>query len=92
MEKIGISRSRGEEVYLEIRRKLGDSLKKSKKNGKTTKRKPSVEKTEAYPPVTETEMEPKPKKKPSSKSPENSEIPKTTRRVTRSKKGGRRLF
>jgi len=105
MEKIGISRSRGEEVYLEIRRKLGDSLKKSKKTGKTVKRKPSVEKTEASP-VLETEMEPKPKKKPSSKktlkplskSPENleiPEIPKTTR-ATRSKKetkkGGRRLF
>jgi hypothetical protein len=102
MEKIGISRSRGEEVYLEIRRKLGESLKKSKKTGKTTKRKPSVEKTEASPPPLETEMEPKPKKKlvvkkslkTSSKSPENSEsseIPKTTR-ATRSKKGGRRLF
>ena len=105
MEKIGISRSRGEEVYLEIRRKLGDSLKKSKKTGKTVKRKPSAEKTEASP-VLETEMEPKPKKKPSSKktlkplskSPENSEsseIPKKTR-ATRSKKetkkGGRRLF
>ena len=105
MEKIGISRSQGEEVYLEIRRKLGESLKKSKKIGKTVKRKPSVEKTEASPLETETEYEPKPKKKPSAKKslkktskspeiPESSVIPEVpkTKRVTRSKKGGRRLF
>jgi len=91
MEKIGITRSRGEEVYLEIRRKLGDSLKKSKKTTKTVKRKTlsKISETPPPPPLPESKQK-KITSKTLSKSPE---IPKPMR-ITRSttKKGGRRYF